>query len=52
MKIAPLASWWFSQALVRAGYVVLTFDPRGQGRSDQQTPTGEKALAALRHAGG
>jgi hypothetical protein len=34
--------WWFAQALVRAGYVVLTFDPRGQGRSDQQTPTGEQ----------
>jgi hypothetical protein len=32
--------WWFAQALVRAGYVVLTFDPRGQGRSDQQTPDG------------
>ena len=31
--------WWFAQALVRAGYVVLTFDPRGQGRSDFQTPT-------------
>ncbi|ULQ46918.1 hypothetical protein JN531_001220 [Flagellatimonas centrodinii] len=34
--------WWFAQALVRAGYVVLTFDPRGQGRSDQQTPTFEQ----------
>ena len=34
--------WWFAQALVRAGYVVLTFDPRGQGRSDMQTPTGEQ----------
>jgi len=32
--------WWAAQALVRAGYVVLTFDPRGQGRSDEQTPTG------------
>ncbi|MEQ1439017.1 hypothetical protein AAG565_06620 [Fontimonas sp. SYSU GA230001] len=32
--------WWAAQALVRAGYVVMTFDPRGQGRSDQQTPTG------------
>lgn len=34
--------WWAAQALVRAGYVVLTFDPRGQGRSDMQTPTGEQ----------
>ena len=32
--------WWFAQQLVRSGYVVMTFDPRGQGRSDQQTPTG------------
>ena len=32
--------WWMAQARVRAGYVVMTFDPRGQGRSDQQTPTG------------
>lgn len=30
--------WWAAQALVRAGYAVLSFDPRGQGRSDQQTP--------------
>lgn len=30
--------WWMAQALVRAGYTVMTFDPRGQGRSDQQTP--------------
>ncbi len=34
--------WWFTQALVRDGYVVITFDPRGQGRSDQQTPSGEQ----------
>lgn len=34
--------WWFAQALVRAGYVVLTFDPRGQGRSDFQTPAFEQ----------
>ena len=33
--------WWAAQALVRAGYMVMTFDPRGQGRSDQQTPSGE-----------
>ncbi|WP_162932436.1 hypothetical protein [Solimonas sp. K1W22B-7] len=32
--------WWMAQALVRQGYAVLTFDPRGQGRSDLQTPTG------------
>ncbi len=31
--------WWAAQALVRAGYAVLTFDPRGQGRSDWQTPS-------------
>jgi hypothetical protein len=34
------AYWWFAQALVRAGYVVLTYDPRGQGRSDSFTPDG------------
>lgn len=34
--------WWAAQLLVRAGYVVMTFDPRGQGRSDQQTPDGEQ----------
>lgn len=33
--------WWAAQALVRAGYMVLTFDPRGQGRSDNHTPDGE-----------
>ena len=32
--------WWAAQALVRSGYMVMTFDPRGQGRSDQQTPNG------------
>ncbi len=32
--------WWMAQRLVRAGYVVMTFDPRGQGRSDQSTPNG------------
>lgn len=36
---APEAAyWWAAQALVRAGYGVLTYDPRGQGRSDQQAP--------------
>jgi hypothetical protein len=38
--------WWFAQTLVRAGYVVMTFDPRGQGRSDQQTPDGEQGSNA------
>lgn len=38
--------WWFAQALVRAGYTVMTFDVRGQGRSDQQTPTGEQGSNA------
>lgn len=32
--------WWAAQALVRAGYQVMTFDPRGQGRSDFLTPAG------------
>ena len=32
--------WWMAQALVRAGYVTMTFDVRGQGRSDFQTPGG------------
>lgn len=34
--------WWASQALVRAGYMVLTNDPRGQGLSDLATPKGEQ----------
>lgn len=38
--------WWAAQALVRAGYVVMTFDPRGQGRSDQQTPDGQQGSNA------
>ncbi|WP_293371032.1 hypothetical protein [Nevskia sp.] len=33
--------WWMAQALVRSGYAVMTFDVRGQGRSDAQTPSGE-----------
>ncbi|MGH8457240.1 MAG: alpha/beta hydrolase family protein, partial [Stenotrophobium sp.] len=32
--------WWLAVALVRDGYAVLTFDVRGQGRSDLQTPGG------------
>ncbi|MGH7806084.1 MAG: alpha/beta fold hydrolase [Candidatus Binatia bacterium] len=39
---APETLYWFmAEALARAGYVVLTFDPRGQGRSDFMTPTFE-----------
>lgn len=38
--------WWAAQLLVRNGYVVMTFDPRGQGRSDQQTPEGEQGSNA------
>ena len=34
------AYWWFAQTLVRAGYVVLTYDPRGQGRSDSVASDG------------
>jgi hypothetical protein len=34
--------WWAAQMLVANGYVVLTFDPRGQGRSDSATPDGER----------
>ena len=32
--------WWAARALARAGYVVLTFDVRGQGRSDTTAPGG------------
>lgn len=32
--------WWLPQLLVRNGYAVMTFDVRGQGRSDFATPTG------------
>lgn len=32
--------WWFAHTLVAAGYVVMTYDPRGQGRSDNETPGG------------
>jgi dienelactone hydrolase len=38
--------WWGAQALVDAGYVVMTFDPRGQGRSDNRTPSGEQGSNA------
>ena len=33
--------WWAAQALVRAGYMVLTFDQRSQGRSDTLGARGE-----------
>jgi len=33
--------WWAAQALVRSGYIVMTFDPRSHGRSDMLTPEGE-----------
>lgn len=32
--------WWMAQALVRQGYAVMTYDVRGQGRSDNRTPSG------------
>lgn len=38
--------WWFAQALVRQGYLVMTFDVRGQGRSEGQTPDGEQGSNA------
>lgn len=38
--------WWFAQDMVRAGYTLMTFDPRGQGRSDQQTPDSEQGSNA------
>jgi hypothetical protein len=34
--------WWAAQMLAGNGYVVLSFDPRGQGRSDSATPGGER----------
>ncbi|HEY7876115.1 MAG TPA: hypothetical protein VIG64_13445 [Actinomycetota bacterium] len=33
--------WWFAQSLVRSSYAVMTFDVRGQGRSDNRTPSGD-----------
>ena len=36
------AYWWIAEALVRAGYAVMTFDPRGQSRSDWQSPDGQQ----------
>ena len=38
--------WWAAQSLVAAGYVVMTYDPRGQGRSDSVTPDGGRGSNA------
>jgi dienelactone hydrolase len=34
VQAAEQMYWYAAQALAKAGYVVLTFDPQGQGRSD------------------
>ncbi len=41
VQVPETAYWWAAQLLVRHGYVVLSFDPRGQGRSDNRSPDGE-----------
>jgi pimeloyl-ACP methyl ester carboxylesterase len=33
--------WWAAQLLVENGYLVMTFDPRGQGYSDSTAPGGQ-----------
>ncbi|MGH2694409.1 MAG: alpha/beta hydrolase family protein [Actinomycetota bacterium] len=33
--------WWFAQTLVRNGYAVMTYEVRGQGRSDNHAANGE-----------
>lgn len=38
--------WWAAQLLVKNGYLVMTFDPRAQGRSDTLTPDGENGSNA------
>jgi len=38
--------WWGAQLLVANGYIVMTFDPRGQGRSDNRTPDGQQGSNA------
>jgi MYXO-CTERM domain-containing protein len=44
---APETLYWFlAQRYVRAGYAVLTFDVRGQGRSDNHTPGGAQGSNA------
>ena len=51
---APEELYWFAaQTLAKAGYVVLTFDPQGQGRSDTfgEVPDAERGRArAVRRA--
>ncbi len=41
VQVSETAYWWFAQELVRNGYVVMTYDVRGQGRSDNRTPDNE-----------
>lgn len=43
--------WWAAQALAEAGYVVLTYDLRGQGRSDAGPAGGDRTAAADDGAG-
>lgn len=38
--------WWAAQTLLRGGHAVLTYDPRGQGRSDFQAPGGQQGSNA------
>jgi len=38
--------WWFAETLVRNGYVAMTFDVRGQGNSDNHTPSGDQGSNA------
>jgi len=38
--------WWFAQSLVRHGYAVMTYEVRGQGRSDNRTPDGQSGSNA------
>ena len=46
---APETLYWFAaQVLAKAGYIVLTFDPQGQGRSDTrgEAPDGDEGFPA------
>lgn len=45
-QAAEPSYWFLAQRLVRHGYAVLTYDPRGQGMSDMQTPTFEQGSNA------
>jgi len=38
VQVTEANYWQFAQAMVRAGYMVMTFDVRGQGRSDFLAP--------------